>query len=63
MVRVRTCLKVFWLSKDSSTGHRERKKEEEVGRKRGETTIIKTGEEWTSLYHLGQLKTGQEVFC
>ena len=40
------CLKVFWLSKDDSTGRSERKKEE-IDRGRDGKTIIKNGQEWT----------------
>ena len=51
-------LKVFWFSKDNSTGHSERKKR---GRqKKGGTTILKSGQEWTLPAQLGQLKTGQD---
>ena len=50
--------KVFWFSKDNSTGHSERKKEKEVDRRRGGKTISKSGQEWTLQAQLGQLKTG-----
>ena len=51
--------KVFWFSKDNSTGHSERTKkkrqtEEEVGRQ-----YQKSGQEWTLPAQLGRLKTGQ----
>ena len=40
------CLKVFWFSKDDSTGHSERKQEneEEVDRSKGGKTILKSGQ-------------------
>ena len=54
------CFKIFWFSKDSTTGHSERRKkkrqtEEEVGRQ-----LSKSGQEWTLPAQLGQLKTGQD---
>ena len=51
--------KVFWFSKDNSTVHSERKKEEKVDR-RGGKTIFKSGQGWTWLAQLGQLKTGED---
>ena len=52
---VRPHLKVFGLSKDDSTGHSARKKEV---KKRGGKTILRSGQGWTLLAPLGQLKTG-----
>ena len=56
-------LKVFWLSKEDPTGHREREiiKEEEVDRIRGGKRILKSGQEWTLPAQLGQLKTKEIV--
>ena len=53
------CLKVFWFSKDNSSGHSEREKKE-ADRRRGGKTISKSGQEWTLPAQLGQLKTGQD---
>ena len=36
------------------------KKEKEADRRRGRKTISKSGQEWTLLAQLGQLKTGQD---
>ena len=44
------CFKVFWFSKDSPTGHSERKKKK---------IISKSGQELTLPAKPGQLKTGQ----
>ena len=52
------CHKVFWLSKDSPTGHSERKKKKRQTEE--EKTISKSGQEWTLPAQLGQLKTGQD---
>ena len=49
-------LKVFCHSKDKYAGHRE--KEAKIGRRRGGKTIIRSGQGWTFLAQLGQLKTG-----
>ena len=54
------CSKVFWFSKDSPTGHNERKKEKEADRRRGGKTISKSGQEWTLPAQLRQLRTGQD---
>ena len=54
------CLKVFWFNKDNPTGHSERRKKKEAGRRRGGKTISKSGQEWTLPAQLGQLKTGQD---
>ena len=51
-------LKVFWLSKDDSIGHNERKKVGKVDRLRAGKTILRSGQEWTLLAYPGQLKTG-----
>ena len=40
-------LKVFWLSKDQSTSHRERKKEENVDRRGGGKIMLRSGQGWT----------------
>ena len=53
------CFKVFWSSKDNSTGHSERKKRE-ADKRRGWKTISKSGQEWTLPAKLEQLKTGQD---
>ena len=37
-----------------------KEKEKEAGRRRGGKTISKSGQEWTLLAQLGQLKTGQD---
>ena len=50
--------KVFYLSKDDSAGHSARKKEN-VHIRRGGKTILRSGQGWTLLAQLGQLKTGQ----
>ena len=50
--------KVFWLSKDNSTGHSERTKKE-ADRRRGGKTILKSEQEWTLPAQLGRLKTGR----
>ena len=52
--------KVFWLNKDDSTRHSDRKKKKEVDR-RGGKTILKCGQEWTLPGLLGQLKTELHV--
>ena len=54
------CFKVFWFSKDYTTGQSERKKkkrqtEEEVGRQ-----YQRVDREWTLPAQLGQLTTGQD---
>ena len=49
---------VFCLSKDNSTGHGEREREENIDRRRGGKTIIMRGQGWILLAQLGQLKTG-----
>ena len=51
--------KVFWLSKDSSIGHSDRKMEKEADRRRGGKTISKSGQEFALPAQQGQLKTGQ----
>ena len=38
---------------------RSKGKKEEVDRRRGEKTLLKSGEEWTLPAQLGQLKTGK----
>ncbi|MEW8547783.1 MAG: hypothetical protein AB2693_30110 [Candidatus Thiodiazotropha sp.] len=48
------------VSKDNSEGHIERKKkenEEEVDRRRGGKTILKSGQGWTLLAQQEQLRT------
>ena len=54
------CFMVFWSSKDTLTGHSERKKKKEADRRRGGKTISKSGQEWTLPAQLGQLKTEQD---
>ena len=50
---------VFCFSKDNPIEHSEKKKEEEVDRRRGGKTILKSGQEWTFPAQQGRLKTGQ----
>ena len=51
------CLKVFCLSKDISAGHSARKKKKGKQKRRGVKTILRSGQGWTLLAKLGQLKT------
>ena len=51
-------IKVIWLSKDNGTGPCERKKEEREHRRRGGKAILRSGQGWSLLAELGQLKTG-----
>ena len=44
--------KIYWLGKDNPTGH-----DEEVDRRGGGKTISKSGQGWTPLVQLGQMKT------
>ena len=48
------CLKVFWLSKDSSAGHSKRKRRKGRQKKRWGDNI----KEWTLLAQPGQLESG-----
>ena len=50
-------LKVFWFRQFCRAQWK--LKEEEVDRKRGVKTILKSGQEWSLPAQLGQLKTGQ----
>ena len=53
-----TCPQVFWLSKDNSAGHSAKAKEKKVDRRRDGKIILRSGQGWTLLAQLGQLKTG-----
>ena len=55
---VRSHLEVFCLSKDDLKNTGKGKKEENVNRRRGGKTILRSGQGWTLLVQLGQLKTG-----
>ena len=59
---IRLHLKVFLLSKDDSTGHSERKKEEKVGRRRGrqKKRWKDNIKEWTRMNFASSTRTAED---